>query len=118
MTTATQDALVAMKPNDIFEGMLCGRLWALHNQAMNYMSRAAQPDATTATIDLNINRATKLMRVHTETLDALNKHRRKGEQRVTVQHVNVSNGGQAIVAGDFTPGVGSMTKNEGARDAN
>jgi hypothetical protein len=110
VTTATQDALLAMNPNDLFEGMLCSRLWVLHNQSMHYMNRAALPDASTTTIDLNINRAAKLMRVHTETLEALNKHRRKGEQKVTVQHVNVGNGGQAIVTGEFTRGGGVNAK--------
>ena len=30
-------------------------------------------------------------------MDALNKKRRGGQQKVTVEHVNVQNGGQAIV---------------------
>lgn len=97
-------------PNDIFEGMLCARLWALHNQAMNYMSRPTNPDASSEAVDLNINRYTKLMRLYNETLDTLNKHRRKGEQKVTVQHVTVSNGGRAVVAGEFTSGGGVNEK--------
>lgn len=38
-------------------------------------------------------------------MDALNKHRGKGQQKVTVEHVHVSHGGQAIV-GNITQGGG------------
>lgn len=112
--TATHDALIAMAPADIFEGMLCSRLWALQSQSMIYMSKAAHTDANNATIDLNVNRATKLMRVFNETFDTLNKYRRKGEQKVVVQHqhVNVNDGGQAVVAGQFVPQGGGHVKKE------
>jgi hypothetical protein len=71
---------------------------------MNFMTRSCQPNQTTDGIDLNINRATKLMRLYNETLDCLNRHRRKGEQKVTVQHVNVNNGGQAVIGDVNTRG--------------
>lgn len=40
---------------------------------------------------------TKLARTYTAQVEALRKHRNGGKQTVTVQHVNVSDGGQAIV---------------------
>lgn len=101
---AVRDALLAMKPVDEYEGMLCSRLLVLHNQYMNFMARVASDTQTSHGIDLNINRATKLMRLYNETLESLNRYRRKGEQKVTVQHVNVNNGGQAVVAGNFQQG--------------
>lgn len=101
---AVRDALIAMTPADEYEGMLCSRLLVLHNQYMHFMTRAISNTQTSQGIDLNINRATKLMRLYNETLEALNKYRRKGEQKVTVQHVNVGNGGQAVVAGNFQQG--------------
>ena len=42
-----------------------------------------------------IKNAIKLLRLHIETIEALNKYKRKGEQRVVVQHVNIE--GQGIV---------------------
>jgi hypothetical protein len=39
----------------------------------------------------------KLARTFAAQVEALRKHRTGGEQQVTVQHVNVSDGGQAIV---------------------
>jgi len=105
MPNAVHEALLAMKPADEIEGMLISRLLVLHDQNMNYMRRAKDAEYQ-ETIDLNLNRATKIGRLYNETLEALNRHRRKGEQKVTVQHqhVNVNNGGQAVVAGQFTQG--------------
>jgi hypothetical protein len=39
-------------------------------------------------------------------LDALNRHRGKGQQKVTVEHVHVHTGGQAVVGMVETPGGG------------
>lgn len=102
--------LLSLAPKDEIEGMLCSRLLVLHDQYMLFMARVSTKDQTGTGIDLNINRATKLMRLYNETLDALNKHRRKGEQKVTVQHVNVNNGGQAIVNGQLNQGEGEHVK--------
>jgi hypothetical protein len=44
-----------------------------------------------------LKHAHKLMILYTQQLAALNKHRGKGQQKVTVEHVNVAPGGQAIV---------------------
>lgn len=101
-----------MKPADEFEGMLISRILVLHNQAMHFMSIAAASGQAQALIDLNINRASKLMRLQNETQEVLNRYRRKGEQKVIVQHVNVNNGGQAaFVAGDLNRGGGDTNKN-------
>ncbi len=118
LATATVGALVSMNPQDIIEGQLCSRLLVLANQYNEYMRRAALPDQSTDGAERNINRATKLMRLYNETLDTLSKYRRKGEQRVVVQHVNVNNGGQAVVAGHLDRGEGSATKSEGVPHAN
>lgn len=106
IANAINSALLSMAPADIIEGQLCARLLVLNNQIAEYMGRAASSTQTSEGRDLNLNRATKLMRVYNETLDMLNKHRRKGTQTVVVQHVNVGNGGQAIVAGQMNSGGG------------
>lgn len=103
-------ALLSLAPKDEIEGMLCSRLLVLHDQYMGFMSRVTSNDQTSPGVDLNINRATKLMRLWNETLDALSKHRRKGEQKVTVQHINVREGGQAIVNGQLNQGGGADDK--------
>jgi hypothetical protein len=45
----------------------------------------------------HLNQAGKLSRTFAMLLDALNRHRGKGSQRITVEHVHVHTGGQAIV---------------------
>jgi hypothetical protein len=45
-------------------------------------------------------------------LDALNRHRGKGQQTVRVEHVTVQAGGQAIVGHVETPGGGSQPKSK------
>lgn len=108
-TQAVHEALLAMAPADEHEGVLCSRLLVLHNHSMDYMQRSISSNHE-ATIDFNINRVTKLTRLYNETLDMLLKYRRKGEQKVTVQHVNVNNGGQAIVAGEIAQGGNNLQK--------
>jgi len=48
-------------------------------------------------VEVNINRATKLMRTFANQTEALGRYRGKGEQKMTVEHVHVYKGGQAIV---------------------
>lgn len=105
VANAVQDALLSLKPQDEIEGMLISRMLVLHNQYMTFLGKVANPEQTTAGIDLNIARATKLSRLHNETLEALNRYRRKGQQKIIVQHVNVNKGGQAVVGGEFNQGV-------------
>ncbi len=54
----------------------------------------------------------KLSRTYAVLLDALNRHRGKGQQKVTVEHVHVHSGGQAVVGMVETPGGGSQPKSE------
>jgi hypothetical protein len=55
-----------------------------------------------------LNQANKLSRTYATLLEALNRHRGKGQQKVTVEHVHVHEGGQAIV-GNVTPGEGHQS---------
>ncbi|MBT4688816.1 MAG: hypothetical protein HOB72_12045, partial [Rhodospirillaceae bacterium] len=47
----------------------------------------------------------KLARTFTAQMEALNRYRGKGQQKMTVEHVHVHEGGQAIV-GNVTKGGG------------
>jgi hypothetical protein len=59
-----------------------------------------------------LSQANKLGRTFSVLLDALNRHRGKGQQKVTVEHVHVHEGGQAIVGNVGTPGGGDRAKSE------
>src|SRR5947208_702049 len=58
-----------------------------------------------------LSQANKLSRTYAVLLDALNRHRGKGQQKVTVEHVHVHAGGQAIV-GAVNPGGGDARKSK------
>src|SRR5947209_12958988 len=45
----------------------------------------------------SLNQASKLSRTSATLIEALNRHRGKGQQKVTVEHVHVHSGGQAVV---------------------
>jgi hypothetical protein len=59
----------------------------------------------------SLNQANKLSRTYTALLEALNRHRGKGQQKVTVEHVHVHAGGQAVVGMVETPG-GGIERNQ------
>jgi hypothetical protein len=90
-------ALIGIGPKDEIEGMLAAQLIATHNAAMECYRRAMIGDQTFQGRAENLSQANKLGRTYAVLLDALNRHRGKGQQKVTVEHVHVHKGGQAIV---------------------
>ncbi|MFA6263714.1 MAG: hypothetical protein WCW33_04185 [Candidatus Babeliales bacterium] len=111
------NALLSLSPQDEIEGMLCTRLVALHDHYMTRLMRVKSTEHINQS-EFQINSAIKLMRIYNETLEALSRYRRKGEQRVMVQHVNVNRGGQAIVGGEINHGGGGQEKSKDAAHAN
>jgi hypothetical protein len=61
------------------------------------------------------NAFNKLARTFAAQVEALKRYRSGGEQRMVVQHVNVAEGGQAIVGNVSTPAPG-VGVNEKAKD--
>jgi hypothetical protein len=60
----------------------------------------------------SLSQANKLSRTYATLLEALNRHRGKGQQKVTVEHVHVHPGGQAVVGVVEAPGGGDRAKSE------
>lgn len=104
--TATLAALQGIAPRDEMEGMMGAQLIAAHNAAMECYRRAMIGEQTFEGRRENLNQANKLSRTYASLLDALNKHRGKGQQKVTVEHVHVHEGGRAIVGTVEHPGGG------------
>lgn len=107
-------ALVAMAgiaPRDEVEGMLAAQMVACHAAAMECYRRANLPNQTHEGRQQNLNYAAKLSRNYALHMEALDKHRGKGQQTVRVEHVTVNAGGQAIVGHvEHSPGGGSPEK--------
>ena len=95
--SATVEALAGMGPKDEIEGMIAAQLLAAHNTAMECYRRAMLANQTFEGKKESLNQANKLSRTYATLLEALNRHRGKGQQTVTVEHVHVHSGGQAVV---------------------
>jgi hypothetical protein len=84
------------KPKSHLEVMLISQMAATHLLAMKLADQLN--DVRYLKHQDSAERAyNKLMRTFTNQLEALKRYRTGGEQKVTVQHVSVSEGGQAIV---------------------
>ena len=81
---------------DEIEGMLAKQMVATHIAAIRVL-RQLKGSETITQRDSNGNLAVKLLRTFTMQIEALQRYRGKGQQKVTVEHVHVNAGGQAIV---------------------
>jgi hypothetical protein len=99
----------SLQPTDGAEGMLAAQMVGTHFAALECLRRASHGEQTFAGRDMALKHAQKLMTLYAKQLEALNKHRGKGQQKVTVEHVNVAAGGQAIVGNVDTGGRTSIT---------
>jgi hypothetical protein len=114
---ALMAALVGIKPKDELEGMIAAQLVACHNAAMECYRRAMLTEQTFEGHRENLNQANKLSRTHATLVEALNRHRGKRAQKVTVEHVHVHEGGQAIVGNVEHPGGRSTARSKDQPDA-
>ena len=86
----------SIKPRDELEAMLATQMGAIHIATMmlarrlNHVQSLPQQDAAERALN-------KLARTFTTQMDALKRYRTGGQQKVTVEHVTVNQGGQAIV---------------------
>jgi hypothetical protein len=94
---AAISAMFGVKPQDELEGMLAAQMVGVHSAAMECLRRAMIKDQTFEGWQAALSQANKLVRSYATLLEALNKHRGKGQQVVRVEHVTVQAGGQAIV---------------------
>jgi hypothetical protein len=86
-----------LNPADGAESMLAAQMVATHNAALDCFRRAAITDQTFAGRNMALGHAQKLLSLYAKQLATLDKHRGKGQQKITVERVNVASGGQAIV---------------------
>jgi hypothetical protein len=85
-------------PRGPLEMLLAVQMMGVHQAALKFLANATIEGQTAEGRDLNLLRATRLMRLFCEQLEAMQKLKGKhGQQKVTVEHVHVHQGGQAIV---------------------
>ena len=107
---AVLEAMENIAPRSELEGMLAAQMISTHNAAMECLRRAMKEGQTFEGRDSNLKHAAKLMSIYERQLAALDKHRGKGRQKITVEHVTVEAGGQAIVGEVHTDGKAETPK--------
>lgn len=88
--------IAGIEPKDELETMLAMQMAVIHLATMTFTRRLAHVE----TLDQqhgSEGALNKLARTFAMQLEALKRYRTGGEQKVVVQHVNVNEGGQAIV---------------------
>jgi hypothetical protein len=90
------DVIKGIKPNDQVEAMLATQMAMTQMAFMTFAQRLARAEYIQEQ-DSAVNPLNKLARTYTAQMEALKRYRTAGEQKVTVQHVSVNDGGQAIV---------------------
>ena len=85
-----------IEPRDQIETMLAAQMAAVHNATMTFARRLAHCD-TIPQQDSAERAFNKLARTFASQMEALKRYRTGGQQHVTVKHVTVNDGGQAIV---------------------
>ena len=89
--------LKQIEPQNELEGLLASQMIGVHETAMECLEQSRVPEQTPAGRDTNLKHAVKFMGLFTKQLEALERLRGKGQQKMTVERVNVEYGGQAIV---------------------
>ena len=96
--SAAVTMLAELRPASGPEALLAVQLIGVHHAATQFLARATCEGQTFGDTDANVLRATRLMRLFNEQLGVM--ETLKGTTRrpnVTVEHVHVHSGGQAIV---------------------
>jgi hypothetical protein len=86
---AALGAVAGIAPRDEAEALLAVQMVGVHWVAMAMLRQVAATDSRLLFNDAG-NMVVKLLRTYTAQLEALKRYRSAGEQRVVVQHVNVT----------------------------
>lgn len=106
-----KNKLSAVTTGDGLEAMISAQMVALHDLQLHAAGVAKQYAHHEKVMSSYVNMTTKLSNAFLQQAQLLSKLQGKGQQKVTVEHVNVHSGGQAIV-GHITNQPGVPEKNE------
>ena len=103
------DAAEALEVQNPIEQMLVHQMAAVHRMSLDLMAQAGNTRDIVEKCRL-VNASSRLMDIYQKGMLTINKVRTGGQQIVTVQHVQVSNGGQAVVTGTILNGRDGIKK--------
>lgn len=99
------------QPDNEIEAMLVVQMAIIHALTMRTAGNLNRSDNIPQQ-DSNALALSRLTRTFAQQIEALSKLRRRGEQKVKVEHVHVYHGGQAIVGNVRSPGGGLPSKSK------
>lgn len=91
------DLFMSVKPTDGIETMLATQMLGVHHAAMECMRRAMLPEQSFEVRNSNLSHAQRMLDLYIRQVAALDRHRGKGQQKITVERIEVASGAQAIV---------------------
>jgi hypothetical protein len=104
------DVLAELRPTSALESLLAVQMFGTHQAAILFLRNAVAEDQSPEGRDAHLARSTKLMGLFLQQLEALQKLKGKAtQQKVTVEHVHIHEGGKAIVGAVST---GNQTEEE------
>jgi hypothetical protein len=93
------DAAQSVQAGNSLEKMLCHQMAAAHRAAMKLLASSLNNSLPPVEMARLSNASARMMQIYQEAVLTLQKLRTGGKQTVVVQHVQVSEGGQAVIAG-------------------
>ena len=91
------DLYESIEPTDGIEGMLAMQMVGTHNASLKCLRQAMACSQNLEAQKVYLSQAERLMGMYMRHVDALAKHRGRGQPNITVGLVNVESGGRAIV---------------------
>jgi hypothetical protein len=95
------DAAQSAQAGNSLEKMLCHQMAAMHCAAMKLLANSLRDGLPPVEAARLSNAAARMMQVYQDAFLALQKIRSGGKQTLVVQHLQVTNGGQAVIAGNL-----------------
>lgn len=89
--------LQEINPQDPMEAMLAIQMLGTHLLSSKAIYKANLANQNYDAVTENINRTTKLSRTFIAQMEALKRYRNKEGQKIKVEHVNINDGGKAII---------------------
>lgn len=90
------ETLRQFRPQDPTEALLCSQMLTCHNLLLGLAQRVQTCQSFEAEERL-LKQLNRLQGTFNDTVRTLEKYRNKGRQVVQVQHIQVGNGGQALI---------------------
>lgn len=109
--------LSGINPKDQIEGMIAMHMIATHKALMNCFTVAGVELKFAQNYHMTLNSINKLSRTFMMQNEALNRHRGKAQQKMTVEHVHVNAGGKAII-GNLSKSIRGQNSSKGVTENN